>query len=49
VDFLVDKWEEFNLLLIKLQQFNGLHFSVLTDFQMPIAPKKGIDNFPANL
>jgi len=49
VDFLVDKWEEFNLLLIKLQQFNSLHFSVLINFQMPIAPKKGIDNFPANL
>jgi hypothetical protein len=49
VDFPVDKWKEFNLPLIKRQQFNGLHFSVLIDFQMPIAPKKGIDNFAANL
>jgi hypothetical protein len=45
----VEKREEFNLPFIKQQRFNGLRFGVLIPRSRSIAPKKGIDNFPANL
>ncbi len=48
-DVPVQKWEKINLPFIKPQQFNGLRFWVLIHRRRPIAPKRGIDNFPANL
>ena len=45
----VQKWEKINLPFIKRQRFNGLRFWVWIHRRRPIAPKRGIDNFPANL
>ena len=49
VDVSVDKWKEINLPFTKQQQFNGLRFCILIQRNRLIAPKKGIDNSPANL
>jgi len=49
VDISVEKREEINLPFIKRQQFNGLRLWILIHYKSLIAPKKGIDNSPANL
>ena len=44
----VQKREEFNLPFIKQLRFNGLRFRVLIYRSRAIAPKWGVDNFPAD-
>jgi len=49
VNVIVEKRKRINLPFIKWQQFNGLQFRNLPLGNTPIALKKGVDIFQANL